>query len=104
MGMIIRIVTKHVAPDQVEDWKAYGRDIALPSVLSQPGCKQILRLRRRGQTAFQLMTFWDSEADMARFQASQIRLDLLAGATPFDLPGAPHEPEIIYDVVPDPVK
>ena len=46
--MLMRILTMRVAHEHLEDWKRYTKEIGFPGILSQPGCRKIRRMRRRG--------------------------------------------------------
>ena len=102
--MLLRILTMHVDSAKVDDWMHFTRDQGFPGMLAQPGCRQIWRLRAHGApdagTAdFQVMTLWDSLADLERFRASPAMQVLSDAAAP--LMAAPAQ-EQLFDVIADP--
>jgi quinol monooxygenase YgiN len=104
--MLLRILTMRVDPAKVEAWMRFTRDTGFPGMLAQPGCRQIWRLRAHdvppaGKTTadFQVMTLWDSQADLEHFRASDDMRRLIEAAAPFmAAPGS----EQLFDVIPDP--
>ena len=98
--MLMRILTMRVVHERLEDWKRYTKEIGFPGMLSQPGCRKISRMRRRGAEAdeYEVVTWWDSIEDLDRFKASSAMRELSASAAAFTIP--PHR-EALYDVVGD---
>jgi heme-degrading monooxygenase HmoA len=96
--MLMRVLTMRVAHEHLEDWKRYTREIGFPGMLSQPGCRKIWRMRRRGAETdeYEVVTWWDSIEDLDRFKASSAMLALSASAAAFTIP--PHR-EVLYEVV-----
>ena len=97
--MLVRVLTMRVQPGRVEDWMRYTRDIGFPGMLAQPGCRKIGRLHRHGDgEEYQVVTVWDSVADLDRFKASAAMKELSAKAAGLTIP--PYA-ETLYDVIPD---
>lgn len=97
--MLIRLLTMRVRPERLDDWMRYTREIGFPGMLAQPGCREIRRLHRIGAgTDYQVMTIWDSQADLDRFKASPAMQELSAKAAGLTIP--PYD-EALYKVVPD---
>jgi|SRR5271165_3344695 len=103
--MLLRILTMHVDPSRVTDWMHFTRDAGFPGMLAQPGCRQIWRLRDRARPEkangadFQVMTLWDSLADLERFRASADMRRLSDAAAPLMV--APAD-EQLFDIIDDP--
>jgi heme-degrading monooxygenase HmoA len=98
--MLMRVLTMRVAHEHLEDWKRFTREIGFPGMLSQPGCRKISRMRRRGAEAdeYEVVTWWDNIEDLDRFKASSAMRELSASAAALTIP--PHR-EALYDVVGD---
>ena len=97
--MLIRVLTMRVHPDKVDDWMRFTREIGFPGMLAQPGCRHIGRLHRHGAAAeYQVVTIWDSLADLERFKASDAMRELSAKASGLTIP--PYD-EVLYDLIPD---
>jgi heme-degrading monooxygenase HmoA len=98
--MLMRILTMRVVHERLEDWKRYTKEIGFPGMLSQPGCRKISRMRRRGAEAdeYEVVTWWDNIEDLDRFKASSAMRELSASAAALTIP--PHR-EALYDVVGD---
>lgn len=97
--MLVRVLTMRVHPDRVDDWMRYTKEIGFPGMLAQPGCRNIWRLHRHGDgPAYQVVTTWDSLADLERFKTSDAMRALSASAAGLTIP--PHA-EALYDLVPD---
>jgi heme-degrading monooxygenase HmoA len=95
--VLIRLLTMRVRPERLDDWMRYTREIGFPGMLAQPGCREIRRLHRQGAAhEYQVMTVWDSLADLDRFKASQAMKDLSASAAGLTIP--PYD-EALYDVI-----
>ena len=62
--MLMRVLTMRVVHEHLEDWKRYTREIGFPGMLSQPGCRKIWRMRRRG--AEQANTKWSPGGTASR--------------------------------------
>lgn len=97
--MLIRVLTMQVPQEHLEDWVRFTREVGFPGMLSQPGCRKIWRMRRRGAEAgeYAVVTWWDSIEDLERFKASSAMRELSAGAAAFTIP--PHR-EVLYEIVP----
>src|SRR6478735_4118754 len=100
--MLMRVLTMKVRQKHLEGWKRYTREVGFPGMLSQPGCRKIRRMRRRGAEAneFEVITWWDSIEDLDHFKASSAMQQLSASAAALTIP--PHR-EALYVVVPDEV-
>jgi heme-degrading monooxygenase HmoA len=98
--MLMRVLTMRVAHEHLEDWKRFTREIGFPGMLSQPGCRKISRMRRRGAEAdeYEVVTWWDNIEDLDRFKASSAMRELSASAAALTIP--PHR-EALYDLVGD---
>jgi heme-degrading monooxygenase HmoA len=98
--MLMRVLTMRVPQEHLEDWKRYTKEIGFPGMLSQPGCRKIRRMYRRGAEAseYEVVTWWDSIEDLDRFKASSAMRELSASAAAFTIP--PHR-EVLYEDVPD---
>lgn len=101
--MLVRIINSLIKPEREHDYVRMTTDEGFPSVLRQPGCKGIYRLRNRAQArGMQIMTFWENEDYLVQFrnsdymkQANKIAKDLRDPAPE----GFVYE--TIYDVIPD---
>lgn len=97
--MLIRLLTMRVRPERLDDWMRYTREVGFPGMLAQPGCREIRRLHREGTDhEYQIMTVWDSRADLDRFKAGEAVKELSAKAAGLTIP--PYD-EVLYDVVAD---
>jgi len=97
--MLVRMLTMRVRPDRLDDWMRYTREIGFPGMLAQPGCRKIYRLHRHGDgPEYQVVTEWDSLADLERFKASEAMKELSAKAAGLTIP--PYA-ETLYDLIPD---
>jgi heme-degrading monooxygenase HmoA len=95
----------HVKPERKEEWLRFTRDVGFPSMLKQPGCRGIWRLRERGQDKFKVMTLWESVEHLEAFNKGQARQDLIKAANGFaDRSGHTDADETVFDVVADPPK
>ena len=97
--MLMRVLTMKVRQEHLEGWKRYTAEIGFPGMLSQPGCRKIWRMRRRGAEAneYEVVTWWDSIEDLDRFKASGAMRELSASAAAFTIP--PYR-EVLHEVVP----
>ena len=93
-GLTMKVRQKHL-----EGWKRYTAEVGFPGMLSQPGCRKIWRMRRRGAEAneYEVVTWWDSIEDLDRFKASGAMRELSASAAAFTIP--PYR-EVLHEVVP----
>jgi quinol monooxygenase YgiN len=97
--MLVRVLTMRVRPERLDDWMRYTREIGFPGMLAQPGCRNIWRLHRHGDgTEYQVVTVWDSLADLDRFKASAAMQDLSAQAAGLTIPPPA---EALYDLIAD---
>lgn len=98
--MLMRILTMRVPQEHFQDWKRYTNEVGFPGMLSQPGCRKIRRMRRRGAEAseYEVVTWWDSIEDLDRFKASSAIRELSASAAAFTIP--PYR-EVLYEIVPE---
>lgn len=102
--MLVRVLTMHVAPGRLEDWLRFTRDVGFPGMRAQPGCRGIWRLHKADDAPensldYQVVTLWDSLADLERFRASEAMRTLTAAARGLTVPPST---ETLYDMVPDP--
>jgi heme-degrading monooxygenase HmoA len=97
--MLIRVLTMRVPPDRRDDWLVYTRDIGFPGMRRQPGCRGIWRLHRHGDDGtYQVVTLWDSIADVERFRASDAMRELSAAGAGLTVPP---NGEDLFDVIED---
>ncbi len=97
--MLVRVLTMRVKAERVADWLVYTRDIGFPGMRAQPGCRGIWRLHKPDAgLAYQVVTVWDSLADLDRFKDSEAMRALSASAAGLTVP--PHS-EDLYEVVED---
>ena len=97
--MLVRVLTMRVDPTRLDDWMRYTALIGFPGMRAQPGCKGVWRLHRPDAGAeYQVVTLWDSQADLDRFRASAAMRELSAQAVGLTLP--PHG-EALYDLIED---
>ena len=97
--MLVRVLTMRVVPERLDDWLRYTREIGFPGMRAQPGCRGVWRLHQQDAgTSYQVVTVWDSRADLDRFRASAAMQDLSAKAMGLTIP--PHA-EALYDMIPD---
>ena len=77
--MLVRVLTMRVVPERLDDWLRFTRDIGFPGMRRQPGCRGIWRLHEHGAgNDYQVVTLWDSLADLERFRASDAMRELSA--------------------------
>jgi quinol monooxygenase YgiN len=99
--MLVRVLTMHVVPERLDDWLRFTRDIGFPGMLAQPGCRNIWRLRKHGDAnVYQVVTVWDSMADLENFRASEAMKTLTRQAMGLTIPPST---ETLFDQIPDPV-
>ena len=85
--MLIRVLTMRVLPERLDDWMRFTRDVGFPGMRRQPGCHGVWRLRRHGaETEYEVVTLWDSLADLERFRASEAMRELSAAAAGLTIP------------------
>ena len=98
--MLIRVLTMRVVPERLDDWIAFTRDVGFPGMRRQDGCRGIWRLRRHGSMhEYEVVTLWDSLADLERFRASDAMRELSAAAAGLTVP--PYN-EVLFDLIGDP--
>ena len=97
--MLVRVLTMHVVPERLDDWMRFTRDVGFPGLLQQPGCRAIWRLREHGaESVFQVVTLWDSLADLDVFRVSEAMRELSAAAAGLTVPPSG---ESLFDLVED---
>ena len=97
--MLVRVLTMRVNAERVADWLVYTREIGFPGMRAQPGCRGIWRLHKPDAgPVYQVVTVWESLADLDRFKHSDAMRALSASAVGLTIP--PHA-EDIYEVVED---
>jgi quinol monooxygenase YgiN len=97
--MLVRVLTMRVVPERVDDWLAFTRDVGFPGMRRQPGCHGVWRLRRHDAAyEYQVVTLWDSLADLERFRASEAMRELSAAAAGLTVPPTA---ESLFDVLED---
>src|SRR5271166_4108620 len=97
--MLVRVLTMHVVPGGLNDWFRFTRDVGFPGMLRQPGCRGIWRLHEHGAAHdYQVVTLWDSLADLERFRAGDAMRELTAAAAGLTVPPSD---ESLFDLVED---
>jgi heme-degrading monooxygenase HmoA len=97
--MLVRVLTMRVVPERRDDWLRFTRDIGFPGMRRQPGCRGIWRLHRHGDgNEYEVVTLWDSMADLERFRASDDMRALTAAAAGLTVPPSG---EALFDVIGD---
>jgi quinol monooxygenase YgiN len=97
--MLVRVLTMRVVPERLEDWLRFTRDVGFPGMREQPGCHAIWRLREQGEShVFQVVTLWDSLADLEVFRASAAMRALSAAAAGLTVPPSA---ETLFDLIED---
>ena len=97
--MLVRVLTMRVAPERLDDWLRFTRDVGFPGMRRQPGCHGIWRLRKHGtECEWEIVTLWQSVADLEQFRASDAMRELSAVAAELTVP--PHH-ETLFDVFED---
>ena len=97
--MLVRVLTMHVVPERLDDWFRFTRDVGFPGMRRQPGCCGIWRLHEHGAAHdYQVVTLWDSPADLERFRASDAMRDLTAAAAGLTVPPSG---ETLFDLIED---
>ncbi len=97
--MLVRVLTMHVVPERLDDWLRFTRDVGFPGMRRQPGCRAIWRLHEHGAAHdYQVVTLWDSLADLQRFRAGAAMRELTAAAAGLTVPPSG---EALFDLVED---
>ena len=97
--MLVRMLTMRVVPERLDDWLRFTRDVGFPGMRRQPGCRDIWRLREHGAAnEYQVLTLWDSRADLEQFRASDAMRELTAAAAGLTVPPSR---EALFDVIED---
>jgi heme-degrading monooxygenase HmoA len=97
--MLVRVLTMQVVPQRRDDWLRFTRDIGFPGMRRQAGCRGIWRLHKHdaGDT-YQVVTLWDSLADLERFRTSDDMRELSAAGAGLTVPP---NGEALFDVIED---
>jgi len=97
--MLIRVLTMRVPAERRDDWLRFTRDVGFPSMRQQPGCHGVWRLHKHDADGeYQVVTLWESQADLEQFRASDAMRVLTAAAAGLTVP--PHA-ELLFDVIED---
>ena len=97
--MLIRVLTMRVVPERLDDWLRFTRDVGFPGMRQQPGCHGIWRMRKHGAAMeYEVVTLWDSMADLERFRASDAMRELSAAAAGLTVPPST---ETLLDLIED---
>jgi heme-degrading monooxygenase HmoA len=97
--MLIRVLTMRVMSERLDDWLRFTRDIGFPGMRRQPGCRGIWRLHKHDDgSEYQVVTLWDSVADLEQFRASDAMRELSAAGAGFTVPP---NGEALFDVIED---
>jgi heme-degrading monooxygenase HmoA len=97
--MLVRVLTMQVVPERLDDWFRFTRDVGFPGMRRQPGCHGIWRLHERGAAhVYQVVTLWDSLADLETFRASDAMRELTAAADGLTVPPTG---ESLFDLIED---
>jgi heme-degrading monooxygenase HmoA len=97
--MLVRVLTMRVVPERLDDWLRFTRDIGFPGMRRQRGCRGIWRLHKHGgESEYQVVTLWDSVADLERFRASDAMRKLSAAGVGLTVPP---NGEALFDVIED---
>ncbi len=97
--MLVRVLTMQVAPDRLDDWLRFTRDVGFPGMRAQPGCHGVWRLHGKADAdKYQVVTLWDSLADLETFRASAAMQQLSAAAAGLTIPPNGEE---LFDVIED---
>jgi len=97
--MLVRVLTMQVVPERRDDWLRFTRDIGFPGMRRQPGCRGVWRLHKHDAgSEFQVVTLWDSVADLDRFRASEDMRQLIAAGAGLTVPP---NGEALFDVIED---
>ena len=97
--MLVRVLTMRVVPERLDEWMRFTRDVGFPDMRCQPGCLGIWRLHRHGAEAeYDVVTLWQSLADLEHFRASQAIRELSAAAAGLTVP--PYS-EVLFDLIED---
>jgi quinol monooxygenase YgiN len=97
--MLIRVLTMRVVPERRDDWLRFTRDIGFPGMRQQPGCHGVWRLHGHdADSEYQVVTLWDSMADLEQFRSSDAMRELTAAAAGLTVPP---NAEALFDVIED---
>jgi quinol monooxygenase YgiN len=97
--MLVRVLTMQVVPERLDDWLRFTRDIGFPGMRRQPGCRGIWRLHKPDAGCeYQVVTLWNSIAELERFRASDDMRQLSAAAAGLTVPPSG---EALFDVIED---
>jgi heme-degrading monooxygenase HmoA len=97
--MLVRVLTMRVEQGRRDDWLRFTRDVGFPGMRRQPGCRGIWRLHKHdADDAYQVVTLWDSVADLEQFRASDAMRELSAAAAGLTVPP---NGEALFDVIED---
>jgi heme-degrading monooxygenase HmoA len=97
--MLVRVLTMQVVPERLDDWFRFTRDVGFPGMRRQPGCRGIWRLHKHGAAHdYQVVTLWDSLADLEAFRASDAMRELTAAASGLTVPPSG---ESLFDLIED---
>lgn len=97
--MLVRVLTMRVVPERLGDWLRFTKEIGFAGMRAQPGCRGIWRLRKQGsESEYQMVTLWDSAADLERFRTSPAMRELSAAGAGLTVP--PND-EALFDVIGD---
>ena len=97
--MLIRVLTMRVVPERLDDWMRFTRDVGFPGMRRQAGCHGIWRLRRHGSVhEYEVVTLWESLADLECFRSSDAMRELSAAAAGLTVP--PYN-EVLLDLIED---
>lgn len=97
--MLVRVLTMRIAPGRLGDWMRYTQEIGFPGMRAQPGCKGVWKLKKPDAIGeYQVVTIWESQADLDRFRAGDAIRALSASAVGLTVP--PHG-EALYETVED---
>jgi heme-degrading monooxygenase HmoA len=97
--MFVRVLTMRVVAERLDDWFRFTSDVGFPGMRRQPGCRGIWRLQRHGvANEYEVVTLWDSLADLEHFRASDAMHELSAAAAGLTVP--PYS-EALFDLIED---
>src|SRR5258708_2166197 len=97
--MLIRVLTMRVVPGRLDDWLRFTRDVGVPGMRRQPGCRGFgRRPRHEAEGESQVVTLWDGVADLERFRASDDMRQLTAAGAGLTVPPSG---EALFDVIED---
>jgi quinol monooxygenase YgiN len=97
--MLVRVLTMRVEQARRDDWLRFTRDVGFPGMRRQPGCRGIWRLHKHDvDDAYQVVTLWNSVADLEQFRASDAMRELSVAAAGLTVPP---NGEALFDVIED---